>query len=952
LLSFLPNTMPHVFAQHISVALPIVLGGLSDSTESVREIALRAGQVMVNTLGHQYTSELLPSLCDGMFDEDWRIRHASITLVGELMYLVGETKAVTGDVAEDDEEDGLEFAGRTSKVLANIKNHIGNKLTDSILASLYISRNDVSGPCRQSALQVWKSVVTNTPRVMVEVMGELVLQIVQKLASDNEDMRLVAGRALGDTVSKLGDRILPTVMPYMSRGLLSEDQGMRQGVCLGLAEILHSSSKRQIEDYVDVLVPALQQGFCDPTDNVRKQAAKAFQTLFKAIGQQAINTIVPSLMSKIKSVCSDADAQAESDTALLGLRELLGARPRDVVEFIMPAALRSPMTSHGCYVLGGLASASGKMMQYHVTLLVTSFVKELTRLEALKEAGDEEAAAMMPEVKDCASKCMGALTTESVNVLMQELAKQVDHDELRESRRWGSYLVEQFVSGSTADYRDYLPLLLKGQLSRVAETHIPLLDAVRCALNAIAEKVSMDRLLVQLEFMRSCIASTASDAKHRYGGEALLNEAGQLELPLLSLPKALDPFLAIYNYGLVNGSPEKREACADAMGEIFKMTPDKALKPYLIKSTGPLIRVAGDRFPSSVKTAILNTLCILLSKGGVALKAFAPQLQTTFVKALSDAAKQTRQQAVAGLGLLMGISARTDALLTELSVACNSAESNAIRSSILEALGEALRTTATTPTAASVDKVRTTVVAYLLSEEEEALKAAACMCLRALAAHMEEEQVVDCVSYLVSQGKSGNISAVIGAVTGGAAVFVGAGASKGAETQESLFALIEQGIGHEKPAVRMASCGACGVLWAADGSPGAVAADAALNFFIEKLARVAGDAKNEDDVRKVAVMSMKVAAKGAGFGKHTLTQRMVVRMAPALHKCNRELEPQLQYHAGRALHYLFRRPAGSTTNLNDAISNISDVEVGNFLRDFAKRKPGYDDEQDSDEERR
>lgn len=35
-----------------------------------------------------------------------------------------------------------------------------------------------------------------------------------------------------------------------------------------------------------------------------------------------------------------------------------------------------------------------------------------------------------------------------------------------------------------------------------------------------------------------------------------------------------------------------------------------------------------------------QTLCILLDKGGVGLKAFVPQLQTTFVKSLSDPAKQ------------------------------------------------------------------------------------------------------------------------------------------------------------------------------------------------------------------------------------------------------------------------------------------------------------------------
>ena len=72
------------------------------------------------------------------------------------------------------------------------------------------------------------------------------------------------------------------------------------------------------------------------------------------------------------------------------------------------------------------------------------------------------------------------------------------------------------------------------------------------------------------------------------------------------------------------------------------MTDPAALKPYLIKTTGPLIRVVGDRFPSGVKAAILQTLCILLERGGASLKAFVPQLQTTFVKNLNDPMKQVR----------------------------------------------------------------------------------------------------------------------------------------------------------------------------------------------------------------------------------------------------------------------------------------------------------------------
>ena len=45
-------------------------------------------------------------------------------------------------------------------------------------------------------------------------------------------------------------------------------------------------------------------------------------------------------------------------------------------------------------------------------------------------------------------------------------------------------------------------------------------------------------------------------------------------------------------------------------------------------------------------------------------------IQTTFVKALSDPSRGTRDKAVAGLGCLMGISTRYDGLLNELANAC------------------------------------------------------------------------------------------------------------------------------------------------------------------------------------------------------------------------------------------------------------------------------------------
>ena len=173
------------------------------------------------------------------------------------------------------------------------------------------------------------------------------------------------------------------------------------------------------------------------------------------------------------------------------------------------------------------------------------------------------------------------------------------------------------------------------------------------SFTALIAGASLDELITNVDFMRNCMSSTVSDARHRPGFKQCLSDTGDFLLPIFSLPKALDPFITLFLHGLLNGSQGIREASADGLSDVLAATDSASLKPYLIKTTGPLIRVLGDRFPSDVKAAILRTLSILLEKGGAGLKAFAPQLQTTFVKSLSDPSKQVRSRAVRALGQVM-----------------------------------------------------------------------------------------------------------------------------------------------------------------------------------------------------------------------------------------------------------------------------------------------------------
>jgi hypothetical protein len=172
-------------------------------------------------------------------------------------------------------------------------------------------------------------------------------------------------------------------------------------------------------------------------------------------------------------------------------------------------------------------------------------------------------------------------------------------------------------------------------------------------------------------------------------------------LLLLSFLTGLEPLLPIYQRGILYGVPSVREASAAGLGEAISLTATKFLAgPLIIKMTGPLLRIVGDRNPSNVKIAILKTLGLILVKGGPALRAFVPQFQTTFVKALADPSRQVRVEAINALGLLMPLSTRVDPLLKELvagslgktaSTSEDSVGIVAVQTATLEALAVVLR---------------------------------------------------------------------------------------------------------------------------------------------------------------------------------------------------------------------------------------------------------------------
>ena len=60
--------------------------------------------------------------------------------------------------------------------------------------------------------QVWKSVVQSQSRTLKAILPTLMDTLILCLSSISEEKKVVAGRAMGEMVAKIGERVLPEVL--------------------------------------------------------------------------------------------------------------------------------------------------------------------------------------------------------------------------------------------------------------------------------------------------------------------------------------------------------------------------------------------------------------------------------------------------------------------------------------------------------------------------------------------------------------------------------------------------------------------------------------------------------------------------------------------------------------------------------------------------------------------
>jgi HEAT repeat protein len=178
LLAYLPATFGLKYEPYLRKVLPVIVRGLADDSDYVRDCASRIIQIVITNYPDRTTDLILPVLAQNLYHESWRIRQSVIQLIGDLIFkLMGITMQLdenTGaeDDEDDDEDEPVSYSAKLQTQYHAIIDALGKPRWEQLYGGLQYSRQDESPLVRQAANQVCKAIMFNIPRSCIPKLNE------------------------------------------------------------------------------------------------------------------------------------------------------------------------------------------------------------------------------------------------------------------------------------------------------------------------------------------------------------------------------------------------------------------------------------------------------------------------------------------------------------------------------------------------------------------------------------------------------------------------------------------------------------------------------------------------------------------------------------------------------------------------------------------------------------
>ncbi|KAK8022266.1 eIF-2-alpha kinase activator GCN1 [Apiospora rasikravindrae] len=582
--------------------VPQLLTGFGDSSADVRDACLAAAKACFAKLSSFGVKQILPTLLNGLDDDQWRSKKGACELLGAMAYLDPQQLAqslpdiippLTG-VLNDTHKEVRSAANKSLKrfgdVITNpeIKSLADillkalsdpTKYTDTALDSLikvqfvhYLDAPSLALVTR--VLQRGLADRSNTKRKASQVIGSLahlterkdliahlpVLVSGLKLASVDPvpTTRATASRALGSLVEKLGEDALPDLIPGLMQTLKSDTgAGDRLGSAQALSEVLAGLGTTRLEE----TLPTILQNVESSKAAIREGFMSLFIFLPVCFGNSFANylsKIIPPILAGLAD-----DVESIRETALRAGRLLVKNFAARAVDLLLPELER------------GLADDSYRIRLSSVEL-VGDLLFNLTGITGKEDAEDE-----LDQAKEAGASLREVLGEEKRNKILAAL--YICRCDTAGAVRSAAISVWKALVATPKTLKELTPTLTQIIIRRLGSSNMEHKVIASNALGELIRKAGdgvLSSLLPTLE--EGLQTSTDTDAKQ--GICLALKEliASASEDALEDHEKTL---ISVVRTALTDSDEDVREAAAEAFDSLQQIIGKRAVDqtlPFLL----------------------------------------------------------------------------------------------------------------------------------------------------------------------------------------------------------------------------------------------------------------------------------------------------------------------------------------------------------------------------------
>ncbi|KAF4867851.1 eIF-2-alpha kinase activator GCN1 [Colletotrichum sp. SAR 10_70] len=599
----LSTILGRLFEPYVIQIVPQLLTGFGDANANVRDSCLAAAKACFGQLSSYGVKKILPTLLDGLDDQQWRSKKGACDLLGAMAYLDPHQLAqslpdiippLTG-VLNDSHKEVRSAANKSLKRFGEVINNPEikslvdillkalsdpTKYTDEALDSLikvqfvhYLDAPSLALVTR--ILQRGLGDRSNTKRKAAQVIGSLahlterkdlvshlpVLVAGLKLAIVDPvpTTRATASRALGSLVEKLGEDALPDLIPGLMQTLKADNgAGDRLGSAQALSEVLAGLGTTRLEE----TLPTILQNVESSKSAVREGFMSLFIFLPVCFGNSFANylgRIIPPILSGLAD-----DVESIRETALRAGRLLVKNFAVRAVDLLLPELER------------GLADDSYRIRLSSVEL-VGDLLFNLTGISGKTEDDEEDE----ESAKEAGASLREALGEEKRNKILSAL--YVCRCDTANAVRSAAISVWKALVSSPRILKELVPTLTQLIIRRLGSSNMEHKVIASNALGELIRKAGdgvLSTLLPTLE--EGLQTSTDTDAKQGIclALKELISSAS--EEALEDHEKTL---ISVVRTALTDSDGDVREAAAEAFDSLQQILGKKAVDqvlPYLL----------------------------------------------------------------------------------------------------------------------------------------------------------------------------------------------------------------------------------------------------------------------------------------------------------------------------------------------------------------------------------